>query len=200
LKPPSAAGYAPADVRHSSRQALEAVVDRARRLASSPLAKEPLQIDVRWTPPAAPTLASPDQLALDAALRVARQFLQPSELVSFASLTEKLPEDPDLSAPFRRDLDRLVRELAASLDQPPPMRFKVKGQTPPTYREILEAFLHGSMDHLDPKRRETLASWLTQPVTALLLRSQLTTAISAVYKTIQRLRAVCERELLRAAG
>jgi hypothetical protein len=200
LKAAAASGYAAADVRHSSRQALEQVVDRARRLASSPLAKDPLDLDVRWTPPAAPVLVGADQLALDAALRIARQFLQRSEPISFTSLTERLPDDPDLSAPFRRDLERLVRELGANLDQPPAMRFKIRGQTPPTYREILEAFLQGGIEHLDPIRRETLASWLTQPVSALLVRSQLQTALGFVCKSIQRLRALCERELLRAAG
>jgi hypothetical protein len=200
LKRESASSYAGADVRHSSRQALEAVVDRARRLAGGPLAKEPLNLDVRWAPPAAPALVGADQLALDAALRIARQFLQPGEAISFTALAERLPEDPDLSAPFRRDLDKLVRELAADLDQPPAMRFKIRGQMPPTYREILEAFLQGGIDHLDPVQRETLASWLTQPVSALLVRAQLQTALGSVCKSIQRLRSICERELLRAAG
>ena len=206
MKGESAASYAGADVRHSSRQALELVVERARRLASSPLAKEPLDLDVRWMPPAPPALIGADQLGLDAALRIARQFLQPSEPICFRVLVAKLSEDPDLSAPFRRDLDKLVRELGASLDQPPVMRFKikgqtpVKGQTPPSYGELLEAFLQGGIDHLDPKRRDILASWLTQPVTALLLRAQLQTALGSLCKSIQKLRGLCERELLRAAS
>jgi hypothetical protein len=189
-------------VRHSSRQALEQVIDRARRLASSPLAKEPPEIDVRWAPPAAPVLVGPDQLSLDAAMRIVRQFLQPSEPTCFATLLEKLPDDPDLSAPFRRDLDKVVRELSSTLDQPPTMRFKIKGQlpTPPTQRDLLDALLQGGLDHLDPKRREKLASWLTQPVSALLVRAQLQTALGSVCKAIQRLRSVCERELLRAAS
>lgn len=189
-------------MRHSSRQALEQVIDRARRLAGSPLAKEPLELEVRWAPPAPPTLIGPDQLGLDAALRLVRQFLQPSEPICFEVLLEKLPEDPDLSAPFRRDLDKVVRELAVALDQPPAMRFKIKGQmpTPPSGRDLLEAFLRGSIDHLEPRRREVVASWLTQPVSALLARAQLQTALGTVCKAIQRLRGVCERELLRAAS
>jgi hypothetical protein len=202
LKRESAASYAGPDVRHSSRQALEAVIDRARRLASSPLAKEPLDLDVRWTPPEPPTLIAPDQLGLEAALRIVRQFMQPSESICFQVLREKLSDDPDLSAPFRRDLDKLVRELAVTLDQPPVMRFKIKGQlpTPPSSRDLLEGLLHGSVEHLDPKRRETLATWLTQPVSALLARAQLQTALGSVCKAIQRLRSLCERELLRAAS
>jgi hypothetical protein len=189
-------------VRHSSRQALEAVIDRARRLASSPLAKEPLELDVRWTPPDGPTLISPDQLGLEAALRIVRQFLQPAEPICFQVLLEKLSDDPDLGAPFRRDLDKLVRELAVTLDQPPVMRFKIKGKLPtaPSSRDLLEAFLHGSVEQLEPKRRETLATWLTQPVSALLARAQVQTALASVYKAIQRLRSICERELLRAAS
>jgi hypothetical protein len=189
-------------MRHSSRQALELVVERARRLASSPLAKEPVDLDLRWTPPAPPVLISADQLSLDAGLRIARQFLQPSEPICFSVLLGKLGEDADLSAPFRKDLDKLVRDLRASLDQPPPMRIKIKGQipTPPSYGELLEAFLHGSIDHLEPKRRENLAKWLTTPVSALLVRAQLQTALGSLCKTIQRLRSLCERELLRAAS
>jgi hypothetical protein len=178
------------------------VIDRARRLASSPLAKEPLELDVRWMPPAGPTLMAPDQLGLEAALRIVRQFLQPSESIGFQVLREKLSEDPDLSAPFKRDLDKLVRELAVTLDQPPVMRFKIKGKLPtaPSSRDLLEAFLTGDVEHLDPKRRETLATWLTQPVSALLARAQVQTALGSVHKAIQRLRGLCERELLRAAS
>lgn len=181
---------------------MEQVIDRARRLASSPLAKEPLELDVRWTPPGSPTLSAPDQLGLEAGLRIVRQFLQPSEPICFQVLLEKLSDDHDLSAPFRRDLDKLVRELAVALDQPPVMRFKIKGQLPtaPSSRDLLEAFLHGGVEHLESKRRETLATWLTQPVSALLARAQLSTALGVVCKAIQRLRGVCERELLRAAS
>jgi hypothetical protein len=187
-------------MRHSSRQTLELVVERARRLASSPLAKDPVDLEIRWTPDGAPRVIGGQQHPIEAALRIVRQFLEPAEAISFSALGERFRGDEELSPSFARDLERLVRELAVQLDQAPALRFKIRGQSPPTTpREILDAVLHGRLEQLDPARRETLARWLAQPVSALLVRAQLQSALAAVGTAIQRLRGLCERELLRSA-
>lgn len=179
---------------------MEQVIERARKLASSPLSKDALEIDVRWTPPEPPRISGADQLNLDAALRGIRQFLRETDPGSLRSIVGQLSADEDLDPGFRKDLARLLRQLDGNLDQPPPMRFKVRGQGAPTYREILEAILYGSLECVAEKRRAPLESWLAQPVTALLVRSQFQAALASVYSSVQRLRSLCERELLRAAS
>ena len=190
-------------MRYSSRQALEGVIEKTARLAGSPLAKlleDGKDLGVRWQPPEPPVLTGPDQQALDAALRIARQLDERSGPESFEAIAERLSEDADLSDQLGRDLARLVRQLRGALDRPPAMRFKVKGQTPPTHRETLDLFLHRDPDRLDPARRKALSSWIGQPTGILLVRSQLQVALGDLCKAAQQLRSICERELLRAAG
>jgi hypothetical protein len=186
-------------VRYSSRQALELVIERARRLAGSPLGKDAPEFTVRWTPPDSASAVGSDPLSFELALRIARQFLDPAESISFFAFAERVLDDPELSDLLRREFQNLVRELDASLDRPPSLHFKVRGQAPPPQREILDVFLYGSLQRLAPDRREPIRNWLNQPATALLVRSQLQTSLATLCKAIQQLRGACERELLRAA-
>ena len=187
-------------VRYSSRQALEGVIERAGRLAGSPLLKQSAELDLHWSPPDPPRVTAPDQAGIDAAVRIARQFMRPDDPHSFQSLAARLDDDPDISAGFKRELAKLIRQLHAGLDQPPPMRFKVQGEAPPTYQEILDVFLHGAIERVAQARRDPLVSWLAQPTRRLLVRSQLQSGLADVCKAIQKLQSLSQRELLRAAG
>jgi len=187
-------------MRYSSRQALEQIIDRARRLADSPLAKGTLDFDIRWTPPDPPIVSGADAVKLQAAVRLARQFTQAGDAVCIATLPERLEDDADLRPAFKRDLEKVARRLDSALDQVPAMRVKLKGTTTPAHRVVLEAFFEGNLEGLDPAQQESLRLWLAHPASAMLIRSQIQTGLAALLKAVQELRRACERELLHAAG
>jgi len=187
-------------MRYSSRQALEQVIDRARKLADSPLAKGTLDFDIRWAPPEPPAVSGADAVKLQAAVRLARQFMQPDDLVCIGTLPDRLADDDDLRPAFKRDLEKVVRRLDTALDQVPAMRVKLKGTTTPAHRIVLEAFFEGNLDGLESEQQEALRLWLAHPASAMLIRSQIQTGLSALLKSVQEVRRACERELLHAAG
>jgi len=187
-------------MRYSSRQALEQVVDRARRLAESPLAKGTLDFDIRWTPPDPPAVSGADAVKLQAAVRLVRQFTEPEDTVCITTLPERLGDDSDLRPAFKRDLEKIAKRLDTALDQVPAMRVKLKGTTAPAHRVVLEAFFAGNLEGIAPKQQEALRLWLASPASAMLIRSQIQTGLAALLKSVQELRRACERELLHAAS
>jgi len=174
-------------------------VERATRIASSPLGKSPLDFELVWSPPAPPRLSGADPASLQAALRLVHQFLETDDKVAFPVLAKRLPEDDELSPRFLRDLPKIFRRLESALDQAPAMRAQVRGHKAPAHRVVLEAFFDASLEGLKPADQQALEVWLSQPASALLIRAQLQSALGAALEAIRQLRKLCERELLDAA-
>lgn len=184
---------------YSTRTALEGMIEKAERLSRTPRLKENDTLEIEWSPPELPELRGPNQLGIDITIRTARDLIDDAAPSSLASFRRQIADDPDVSDACKRDCARLGKRLRDSLDQPPKIRIRGRGQSPPTQWDLLQALLFGDLERIDAKKRDTVRAWLGQPTTALVLRAQVQTALIRVCDALVDLKQICDRELQRAA-
>jgi hypothetical protein len=181
-----------------TRKALQLFIEKSDKLRSLQFLTTFSELSFHWNTTKGEEkleITGPTQEQLDAFVLTFRFFVQDNEHTSLRWLAKHVGDDPDVSGHWKQEFNAVRGELNNILDSWPPIQVSIANYMPPTWRDVMEAFIYGDLSHANEKKREIFKSWMRDLPTKGLLTVQFVQIVSAITAGLFHIAEITKKEL-----